>query len=200
MNRLVKITIISFGVAVLIAAPSFATDKCIQSAIDGEPTLSETGGEGTDYPVKCSYIEDGNGEKVAIYGKTSADCARVGTIESSKCIAASEEGISSSDDSEQTDIAPAPTTGTTGEENPVAESSLPGTTPQPVEIKKQPTRDEILLNVSLIANGVLFLVVIILIILLSKKKNALAAAEAIIASTQVVPPHNTQTPYTPEQH
>ena len=197
MNKVLKITITSLVAATIAAAPCFASiQDCIGGGDSKYPniTIAEDDKTPEGYPVRCQKIkeidEDGSSRYLNIYAKTSADCAQAGALVTDP-YACEEEGVSSADD---LDIAPAPTTGT----DPITTGTTGNETAKETTAKEE-EKPSVLLIVSLVANGVLLLAVIILIVLLSKKSSALSAANATIASTQVVPPHNSQIPYTPEQ-
>lgn len=199
MNRLAKITLLSFGAAALIAAPSFADDvKCIISNIENSPEYSFEGGEGTDYPVKCHYIKGENGERLAVYAKSNADCARLGAVENdtSKCMAAEDTTVAEPNEN----LSPNLEENTT---NSTPETTVPETTvPEPAQTIAAPKKEDevsVPLIISMVGNVVLFITTVVLIALLINKNKALAAADAAIASTQVIPPHGTQFPYTPKQ-
>ena len=195
MKTITKL-LFSIAATLILVTPAFAISDCALKEMTKYDVLSF---ESSDtFPIKCGTYKFEN-ETYDIYAKTPADCARAGIFATSvsDCKDNQEEpsdtydygyDISSIDDDEP-DVIPDAQKDVDDAAKAITEEVT--TTGLSIDVQK-PGPDPILI-ISLVANGVLFIVVIVLVILLAKKgKSTTTPTPSITPTATPTTPIDTQ--------
>lgn len=78
-TKFIKAAVVAVFATLIIAGGAFAS---IADCVGSEPNLTIADAADDTYPVKCVTVKDTDGERITIYGASSADCATAGSITS----------------------------------------------------------------------------------------------------------------------